>query len=144
MKNYKIKIGIDPGTNTGFAAWSVDEKEFILLKTLDIYSALKETDKIIEMFGKDSILIRCENPNTWKPFKNVTIEQSNMYKQGAGSVKRDFAIWKDYAELKGVDFQGTKLQGNIKKATSAFFKQCTGYSKQTSQHSRDAAFLVFE
>ena len=43
----------------------------------------------------------------------------------------------------GVEFEMVAPKRNITKMSQEYFKQLTGWKKQTNEHSRDAAMLVF-
>ena len=142
----KYLIGIDVGTNTGVAIFDRTEKKFIFLKTLTLHLAF---DKIKEfcLENKGIVMVFIENPNTFIPFKQngskENIAKINAKKQGAGSVKRDFAAWEELLEYYKIPYIPTKVQGSIKKMTATNFKNITKFSEQTSEHARDAAMIVF-
>ena len=126
-------IGIDPGTDTGLAI--VQDGKYIVLRTGDILDIF---ERILPYKGSCIILI--ENPNLRKYFGNTGREKL----QGAGSIKRDFAIWMTFIEKHNIPF--------IEVAPAAigrtfdnpdFFKKVTGWQGHTSKHARDAAKLVY-
>ena len=49
----------------------------------------------------------------------------------------------DYLTELGVEFEMVAPKRNITKMSQEYFKQLTGWKKQTNEHSRDAAMLVF-
>jgi hypothetical protein len=147
LKNqtHRFIIGIDPGTKTGVAIWDRKIKTFVLIDTLCIVDAILDIGNFVrhqEEIG-EKVMIRCENPNTWRPFKGRNDKATNSRLQGAGSVKRDFAIWKEFAELFDVFFEPVSLQAAQKKMDAATFKKITGINQRTSNHARDAAMLVY-
>ena len=131
-----ILIGIDPGTNTGVAVWDSKNQRFIEIVSCGIVTALNK----VSYYTFHSIRLFIEDPNTWKPFGTV----SNAKLQGAGSIKRDFAIWKEFCENLAIPMTPVKLQGTSKKLKSDYFQQLTGWTKPTNEHGRDAAMLVFK
>ncbi len=143
MNNINYLVGIDPGTFTGMAIWDIKNKKLIGVRTVMIHIAIE----IISKIPNHEIKVYCENPNTFIPFKNVSQKEINSRKQGAGSIKRDFAIWQDYCEDKGIEFVATKLQGGLKKLSHEYFLKLTGYKMpkliNKNQHGYDAAMLVF-
>jgi len=144
MTIHRFIIGIDPGTNTGLAIWDRQTNDFYFVGTLQIHDALHyiRVKHDYDYFQKNC-LIRCENPNTWRPFgKQDKSDRSKL--QGAGSVKRDFAIWQDFAKGIGIPFESVNLQSSMKKLKAERFEQITGYNKRTSEHARDAAMLCFK
>ncbi len=134
---YRYIVGIDPGTHTGFAVYDIEKSSLVEVETLSIDEAI---EKVCAYRCYGTLLLRVENPNTWKPFGR---QNHNAKIQGAGSVKRDFAIWKDFANRKGIDFEAVSLHAAVKKPTAEYFKQLTKWTARTSSHSRDAAMLCF-
>ena len=63
--------------------------------------------------------------------------------QGAGSVKRDCAIWETFCAELGVECRKIAPKHNTTKLTAAQFRVLTGWQGRTSEHGRDAAMLVF-
>ena len=63
--------------------------------------------------------------------------------QGVGSVKRDAKIWEDFLTDIGIPFEMTHPKNSVTKLNDLSFRKLTKYSKRTSEHSRDAAMLVF-
>lgn len=133
-----IKIGIDPGTNTGIAVWDTTKRQFTTLATLEIDDALFFVAQIKEDFE-----LWVENPNTFVPFKGQKAAALAEKKQGAGSIKRDYAIWYRFAEKRKIKFYSVSLHKSLKKLTAEQFAKLTGYRGKTSVHARDAAMLVF-
>ena len=131
-------IGIDPGTNTGIAVWDTEKQCFESIETKTLHRALW---LVYDYYFMGPIKLFIEDPNTWRPFKGN--KSSNAKIQGAGSVKRDFAIWKEFCDDYSIPFVRTKIQGTMKKIRPDVFLQLTGWSKLTSEHGRDAAMLVF-
>lgn len=129
-------IGIDCGTNTGIAVWNVETKSFDLIKTCSILEALKLLE-IYLVFGKNIFCI--ENPNLRKWFGKSGREKL----QGAGSIKRDFAIWKEWLTSNNCEFIELAPKDIKTKMSADQFKKYTGVSYKTSQHARDAAMMVF-
>ncbi len=144
---YDYVFGIDPGTQTGIALWIPKKKSFEFIETQLIHKAL---DIVKEWSLKPTchtdssspyILLRIENPNTWIPYGK---KQDTGLLQGAGSIKRDFKIWKDFAKYYGLDVEPVSLRAAVKKIKSEDFVKLTQWEKRTSQHARDAAMLCFD
>lgn len=137
MKHYKYVIGIDPGTKTGFAVWNREEKRFLEISTLDILEAIER----ISFFhvNEASIFVRIEDPHQRKWFGN----NSDAKKQGAGSVKRDFKIFRDYFERIGIPYHAYNPKDVRTKVDAKTFKKITGHQGRTSNHARDAAMSVY-
>lgn len=125
-----IYIGIDPGTKTGIAVWDSAEKRFHTISTLTIFQAINYV-------------------NYWHPNATIIMEDARLRKwfgnsgreklQGAGSVKRDCAIWEEVFP----NIVKVAPKNNKTKLDQASFERLTGWKGRTSVHGRDAAMLVF-
>jgi hypothetical protein len=133
-----IYIGIDPGTKTGIAVWDTEKQAFLSIRTEKLHEALQVVSDFHCMWR---IQVFIEDPNTWKPFRGN--KTSNAKIQGAGSIKRDFAIWKEFFEDKKIPYTRIRLQGTMKKIRPDTFQRLSGWSQITSEHARDAAMMVF-
>lgn len=137
---YDFVIGIDPGTETGWAVWSCSGSELIAVGCSKLHSALLRIKESSEI--KDNrLFVRIENPNTWKPFGG---KRNNAKLQGAGSIKRDYAILTDALTDWGIAFEGVSLHAAPKKLTAEAFRKLTGWQERTNQHGRDAAMLCWK
>jgi len=147
MKKYNIIIGIDPGTKTGVAIFKPLFKSFNYINTLKIHEAIVLIADFVEDHPHAKIIVRIEDARTWKPFSKNRRE-SDAKKMGAGSIRRDCAIWEDFLadikkEFPNVDYEFVNLQSNVKKLSADTFKRITGYEGKTTEHSRDAGILAF-
>lgn len=134
-RKYEYYIGIDAGTNTGIAIWHSKKKEFNLIQTMKIHMALHTVERWI----LQDVLVRVEDARlaTWK-------RSGDAYKaKGAGSVMRDAAIWEDFLEDIGVDYEMVRPRKQITKWKEDDFKRFTKYQGRTSEHGRDSALIVF-
>lgn len=132
-----IHIGIDPGTKTGIAI--VQDGKYIAIETCGIIEAM---DRLANSeIDYKNMTIHIENPNLRKWHKEKDISHKA---QGAGSIKRDFAIWKEFCEYHKIKMFDVAPQsiGNAFDR-EAIFKSATGWQKMTSIHARDAAKIVF-
>lgn len=127
-------VSIDAGTNTGVAIFCKNDKT-IYSGTMKIHSAIFFIEKIKEKI--DYVVL--EDANLWKNFK-LSSKESIARLQGAGSVKRDCAIWKEYFEDRNIKYQLIKP---YPKLSSERFNLLTGCDKRTSQHERDAVYLIY-
>lgn len=133
-----ILIGIDPGTNTGFAK-SYDGN-LVEVKTYSIIEAISSvlfTINHARQHGHDLIIyIEDARKRKW-----VTGGREKL--QGVGSVKRDCGIWEEFCVHHEVDFQLISPKNNRTKLTQEQFKRLTGWEHRTSEHARDAAMLIW-
>ena len=133
-----ILIGIDVGVKTGIALYDTKTKELLEVKTLKIHQAF---DFVKKQFAVNSLNLEVyfEDARQRKWFGNSGREKL----QGAGSVKRDSSIWEDFLTDYGIPFHMIPPSRNMTKLDAKMFKRITNYDKQTNEHSRDAAMLVF-
>lgn len=137
-----VIIGIDPGVKTGFAQWKPSKGKFILIRTMQIHTAIEYILALVLGFN---VYVIVEDARKRKWYGS----NSNAKIQGAGSVKRDCKIWEDFlSELYQRNIiKGFKMVHPLKGSTKLdkdTFQKITGYVGQTSEHSRDAAMLVFK
>ena len=138
-----IYIGIDPGTHTGVAVWDTLQEKFLYLDTCPIHKALMDVLqwKMIFTDKKEDLMVVFEDARqrTWfGKDKNASAKL-----QGAGSIKRDCSIWEDFLTDYGIPFRAVPPQKGCTKWDDKYFKMVTGWKGKTSNHSRDAAILVF-
>lgn len=139
-KNKTIFIGIDPGTHTGVALWNKKEK-ILAVETKKIHNALSYVKAMHDVY-KDQLIVVFEDARkrTWFGSKESKVQAKQ---QGAGSVKRDCAIWEDFLQDNDIDFESVKPVGGMTKLDAERFNRLTGFKGRTSEHGRDAAMLVF-
>ena len=133
-------VGLDIGTQTGVAVYHLQTKQLTYIKTMGIYQAIKHIERLSEEYA---IHVRIEDPTTWVDFRKLPAKESSSRLQGAGSVKRDFAIWLEVFAALEIPYTKVRLQGTLKKLKRDAFAKITGYTEPTSVHGRDAAMLVF-
>ena len=63
---------------------------------------------------------------------------------GAGSVKRDSAIWREFCSFWGIPYVAVAPRAGMTKWDAKYFAKVTGWTGRTSEHARDAALLVFQ
>lgn len=139
-----LYIGIDPGTHTGVAIWSKTERMLWMVDTMTITQAMKTVEDYVCAFDPKGnklfevvVFIEDARKRTW-------FGSSNREKlQGAGSVKRDCAIWETFCKELGVECVKIPPKRNATKLKDGQFKLLTGWHGRTSEHGRDAAMLVF-
>lgn len=123
-------VAIDPGTITGVAVFDRAAN----FRLVQCYQS--SIVKLITTMPTDEVELLCiEDPNKRKWFGEAGKERL----QGAGSVKRDFAIWKEYAELHRIDLQLVAPK-NVPQwtQTTALFNAITNWPKKVGEHARDA------
>lgn len=132
-------IGIDPGTHTGIAVWNRDRTMLEEVDTIPIHEALlriwSQRHANVEVYFEDA------RQRKWYGTRTAKEDRNKL--QGAGSVKRDSTIWEDALKDWGIPFHAVAPKYNVTKMTPEFFRALTGWKGRTSEHSRDAAMLVF-
>lgn len=133
-------VGIDPGKHTGIAVWSTDAQHFELVETMPIHRALAyiraNVDVGLRVYFEDA------RQRRWLP-KDATSSEYRGHLMGAGSVKRDSAIWQDALTDWGIPFEMVPPRAGATKWNADTFARITGYKGRTSNHARDAALLVY-
>lgn len=139
-----IYIGIDPGKHTGFAVWNGKEQAFVQVETLPIYRAI--TSVLLWALAATppdggpmelTVVFEDARQRTWYGKGDVSAKQ-----QGAGSIKRDCAIWEELCLDRGIPYIAQAPVKGATKVSPAYFRQVSGWDGRTSSHARDAAMLV--
>lgn len=145
---YRYAVGIDTGVHTGIAVWDCMEHRFTMIETMQIHQALEHVRTLSEYGGGCKVYIEDPRKRKWyghydkKAGRWVETTNANA-QQGVGSVKRDAKIWEDMCTDKGIPFALLKPMQNGTKLSDDYFKKITGWKGRTSEHSRDAAMIVF-
>lgn len=132
-----VYIGIDPGTETGFAVWDSDKEALIQCETLKIHKAIREVE-LHYSFNPGNVIVVFEDARLRKWYGSRSWEKM----QGAGSVKRDCSIWEDFLTDLRIPFQAVPPGKAMTKVSSNYFKMVSHWNGRTSNHARDAAMLV--
>lgn len=134
-----ICVGIDTGKHTGFAVWDTEKRQLDFVDTIPIHEALlriwSQRHANVEVYFEDA------RQRKWYGTRTAKEDRNKL--QGAGSVKRDSTIWEDALKDWGIPFHAVAPKHNVTKMTPEFFRALTGWKWRTSEHSRDAAMLVF-
>jgi hypothetical protein len=133
----KIYIGIDPGVHTGIAVWNVATQSFTALKSANIVAAME----YVRSLDRGSLTLVIEDSNIRVHGNPAFMRKESL--QGAGSVKRDGKIWREFAEHFGYTAMYISQLQKGKKWDAATFKAITKEPKGYNPHIRDAAKLVF-
>lgn len=132
-----IRIGIDPGVSTGFAAWDMTQKRLINVQTLKIHEAMRLVETHHNLGNLHSVTFEDARLRTWLGAKG------REALQGAGSIKRDCSIWADFLGSLNIPYRAVKPGPGATKWNAEYFARVTGWTKRTSNHARDAAVLVY-
>ena len=134
-----IFIGVDTGTHTGVAVWDSDEREFLEIKTMMLHQALQFVITMCQVWNRENVMVLFEDARQRKWFGY----NSDAKMQGAGSVKRDAAIWEEFCTDYEIAFRALPPAKGATKLKPDYFKAITGWKGKTSEHARDAAMIVF-
>jgi hypothetical protein len=131
---YDYLIGIDAGTVTGYAVYNCRTKVLDAVDSMEIHQAMelvKESHKVakIKVIVEDARFVKY----------NTDARKA----QGAGSVKRDAAIWEGYLRYLGVTFELVRPRKALTKWSADQLGKATGWLTRTNEHGRDAAMLIY-
>lgn len=138
-----IHIGIDPGDNTGFAAWDSRAGAFVEVETYPLHKALDRVKKLAwETHGGVHVVFEDARLRKWfAPEKTESEYRGKL--MGAGAAKRDAKIWEEFLTDYGIPFTAHKPQAGGTKWEKEYWQKVTGWTGRSSEHSRDAALLVW-
>jgi len=135
----KTIIGIDPGTKTGIAVYSPTDRKITYCATVGIVKAMQIVMAYIDVnFPPVELIFEDARKRRWIPKKT-----GRERLQGAGSIKRDSSIWQEFCEFHHISYSAVPPKAGMTKINSDIFRKITGWTGRTSEHSRDAAMIVF-
>lgn len=136
-----IYFGIDTGVNTGLALWRGGE--FAVIETVGIVRAMGRVLAAVDQV-EDNIAVVIEDARlrNWIP-RERNISEYRGKLMGAGSVKRDAAIWEEFCAVYDLHLIKVAPKDNMTKLSAEAFARLTGWKGRTSEHARDAAMLVW-
>ena len=140
-------IGIDSGTHTGLAIWDGARRMFTCIETVPMHRALfrvRDLAKMAEDQGRSlTVVFEDARARKWFP-KEMSNSEYRGKLMGAGSVKRDSKIWEEFLKDYHIKFENVPPRKGLTKLDPDYFARLTGFTGRTSEHSRDAAMLVFQ
>ena len=143
MEKTKYYIGIDPGVHTGLAIWDAEGRKFARVETLGIVTAMVEIVEFARYHcSTPTLVIEDARQRKWIP-QEKSVSQFKGRAMGAGSVRRDCAIWEEFAKHYGFPLQMLPPRKGLTKCSAEQFELVSGWTGRTSDHARDAAMLVF-
>jgi hypothetical protein len=163
MNKIKLYVGIDCGTHTGFSVWDATNKMFLEVGSCTFWQSI---DKIMDYVSMNEmqydICFIIEDVNAHSSTFNATktyqsTQGNHNQKIGAvckqaervGSVKDKTALTVEFIELRAKEFSNIEIKkipptrASGTKMKSEQFKALTKWDKQTNEHARDSAMLVF-
>lgn len=147
-QDFSHLIGIDTGVKTGFALYDRATKRLKVVKTLHIHQAFDLVQETL-LYSR-GLFLRVEDARKRKFIPKMENEKAERGRAlGAGYVKRDAVIWEDYLMdlskkvRQPFGFEMVAPKDNVTKMSADRFQLITKYTMSTTEHGRDAAFLVF-
>ena len=130
-----IVVGIDPGQNTGLAVWDTVSRSFLDIRCSGIVDAMRYLNELQATRQIGLLVFEDARKRKWLP-REKSLKEFKGRAMGAGSVRRDSAIWEEYCRTYAVPFVMVAPR-------PTYFQGLTGYDRRTNEHGRDAAMLVF-
>ena len=131
-------IGIDPGTNCGLGVWDMQEMRLNAIYTLSTMNAM---DMVLEYANRGGCMVLVEDARLRKHFGDTGRERL----QGAGWAKAASKQWEDFLKHYKILYRMQKPGSTWKGAAAGkTWASITKWKGKTSDHARDAAWLVFE
>jgi hypothetical protein len=144
-----IAIGIDP--SKGVAIYNRDAKRLMALINTDFWDII-EIIRTHIILGKEFVVV-CEAPHLNQPVWHATsnrdrgISSVPMYGkicQNVGMNKQDAKRIIEYCELRKIKIITQRPNArSMTKLDKEMFERITGWDKNSNEHTRDAAMLVF-
>jgi hypothetical protein len=132
-----VAIGIDPGTTTGLAIkYFFQGQPYMELDSGTITHMMMRVHHIA--LKNDDVMLFIEDARK----RNWFGARAKEKLQGAGSIKRDCAIWEDWAKEMELPYHMIAPKDVATKQSSEAFALLTGI-KRSNQHERDAAMIVW-
>ena len=133
-----LLIGIDPGKYTGVCVYDKTSKKIVRLSSESILRAVEIVREMNDASnGNMKVFVEDARKRKWFG------DRSNHKLQGAGSIKRDCAIWEDFLKDLKVEYEMLAPQKGLTKLTAEKFREITKWTGSTNEHSRDAAMIVW-
>lgn len=148
MNKPQYVIGIDPGKHTGFAVYDRHTRQLIDLRTSTFWTTVFDLERYLEDCGALNFEVVIEDVTQLKAVFQKQGDGSSRKRehiaQGVGSVKRDAELLIQFIEAKGIRLNKmVPRKGGTSKMKVEAFNALTKWNKSSSEHSRDAAMLVF-
>jgi len=136
-----IYVGIDPGEHTGVAVWDSERQAFTDLRTLKLHQALQYVAQLDD--AEDiAVIFEDARQRRWFPRERSASEYRGRL-MGAGAAKRDAAIWQEFLDDLAIPYEAHSPRPGTTKWNEDYWRKVTGWQGRSSEHSRDAALLVF-
>ena len=137
-----IVVGIDPGQNTGLAVWDTVSRAFLDIRCSGIVDAMRYLSELQSERQIGLLVFEDARQRKWLP-REKSLKEFKGRAMGAGSVRRDSAIWEEWCRTFAIPFVAVPPRPGLTKLSDIQFQGITGYDRRTNEHGRDAAMLVF-
>lgn len=137
-----IVVGIDPGQNTGLAVWDTVSRAFLDIRCSGIVDAMRYLSELQSKRQIGLLVFEDARKRKWLP-REKSLKEFKGRAMGAGSVRRDSAIWEEWCRTFAIPFVAVPPRAGMTKLSDIQFQGITGYDRRTNEHGRDAAMLVF-
>jgi hypothetical protein len=157
MPRKRYVVGIDPGVKTGFAVWDRKEKQFVSVETRDFWGVMipliLDTENLlpdvaIRNTTAEIVVEVAHHAPVFRERKTKGLNENHAARlaQNVGQVMREAKLLAEGLRRCGYEVIEQKPLGKKGKAADdrAEFERVTGWTKQTSQHARDAARMAFQ
>jgi hypothetical protein len=140
-----IVVGIDPGVHTGFAVVRDGKLIEMASPALNALEAMRQVEDLANGARPNPILVVFEDARLIGGMHGAArgSKEANARAQGAGSIKRDCQLWADHLGALGVAYMAVSPKEKGAKLDADRFRQVTGWTLPTNEHSRDAAVLAW-
>ncbi len=143
--NKGIYIGIDPGVSTGVCVYDAQTRLITRLQTLSFWPLIDFIATWHKQEG-ERLTVIVEDPNLnpamhWNQKKDVKgFNAATKVAQNVGMNKKEAELIIEFLKRNKINCKAIKP--TARKVKEDYFKQLSGYGRQTNQHERDAAMLV--
>ena len=141
----KIRIGIDPGAETGVSVLFRGILQEVL--TVDFWGAVEKIAYYNEKkIAEYSLTVYIEAPQLVPPTfdRGQDRKVNEKISQNVGENKAHSKLLIGYCERNNIEVVPVKPSGGpLTKMDDAFFRKLTGWDKRTSQHGRDSVSMIW-
>lgn len=141
----ELLIGIDPGTNTGYAEYDPHTKKILLTLQTNFWDTVERIAAMKARGLRFRVFIEDPNGNAVTFSKKYVYGKTDMTRekisQDVGRNKQEARLLIEYFERQGIPYRA--FVPDKRKLDATEFRKLTGYLKRISQHERDAARLVY-
>jgi len=124
------------------AVWDTSDRQFLDIRCSGIVDAMRYLSELQAVRQIGLIVFEDARKRKWLP-REKSMKEFKGRAMGAGSVRRDSAIWEEWCRTYAIPFISSPPRAGMTKLSDIQFQGITGYDRRTNEHGRDAAMLVF-